>query len=482
MRKLILRSGQYAFDASAGTITLSSELDGIELQDFLLITNVVDNEILYNFAKAELNATLSGRVLTLDADTSAMSDTDPLQIVVYVPDGRQSVDAFGRVRTADTGQRLDVEFIYDKQVEFFDEVTTGAGTVTHNANTRDLTLAVGSATNGDEAAMYSHPVPYTPGNSQLVEMTGVLNAGALAVDNVTLFKRTSISGSMSETLYAQTGWDAFTDTGMGQLPWQNSFIFGMDFQSLKVGLIRFFLNVGGENVIIKTVPNDFIRDSGYWQLPSLPVYYRIYNTAANTIMEMGYGDESNAIGIRFTAMLDAGAEMRAICCTVKSEGGKHLSDLDGLPRTVNNGLSGKSVASAQKVPLVSLRTRALFQSVPNMGLIVPKGISIATDQDIRVEIIVNGVLSGAVWGNVDVTNSIAEYDTTASLVAPGIVIASFYLRASGAIRPADLQRVLSKTVLWERLMANPVGFFTISAQALSTTATVNCAVDWIEIR
>jgi hypothetical protein len=45
--------------------------------------------------------------------------------------GGVGVDAFGRQRVSDTGQRLDVEFLYDKQRNFFDEITSN-GTVTFN--------------------------------------------------------------------------------------------------------------------------------------------------------------------------------------------------------------------------------------------------------------------------------------------------------------------------------------------------------------
>ena len=38
-----------------------------------------------------------------------------------------SLDAFGRVRTSGPGQRLDVEFLYDLQDEFFDAVTNNGG-------------------------------------------------------------------------------------------------------------------------------------------------------------------------------------------------------------------------------------------------------------------------------------------------------------------------------------------------------------------
>lgn len=75
-KKLI---SDYTFDASAKTITFN-EYASIDLASVLLITNVTDGVIIYNFSSALLNGTVSGNVLTLTYDTSTMSDADTLQI------------------------------------------------------------------------------------------------------------------------------------------------------------------------------------------------------------------------------------------------------------------------------------------------------------------------------------------------------------------------------------------------------------------
>lgn len=72
----------YTFDASAQTITLDAIY---ELEQLLIITNVTDNIIIYNFADPLCGGTLVGNTLTLDYNTSTMSDTDALQIYVDVP-------------------------------------------------------------------------------------------------------------------------------------------------------------------------------------------------------------------------------------------------------------------------------------------------------------------------------------------------------------------------------------------------------------
>ena len=117
-------------------------------------------------------------------------------------------DAFGRLRVSGTGNRLDVEFLYDKQPNYFDE-TTNNGTVTHNANSRDITLSLGDANNGSFAKMASYPVPYTPGNSQLVEITGVLDNAALGGGTAEVFLRSSVSGSAVTKTVTQSKWAEF---------------------------------------------------------------------------------------------------------------------------------------------------------------------------------------------------------------------------------------------------------------------------------
>jgi len=74
----------YRFNAADKTVTI---LDGnITLDNLLIITNVTTNTIIYNFSDPAKGGVLSGNVLTLTFGTTAMSNTDTLQIFADVDD------------------------------------------------------------------------------------------------------------------------------------------------------------------------------------------------------------------------------------------------------------------------------------------------------------------------------------------------------------------------------------------------------------
>jgi hypothetical protein len=392
------------------------------------------------------------------------------------PFSLQTADAFGRLRTADTGQRLDVEFIYDKQADYFDEITNN-GTVTHNANTRDLTLSISDANNGTYSCMASHPIPYTPGNSQLIDITGVLDLSNIGGGNAEVFLRSSISGSVSEQVIEQSSW---TNTVL-DVDWSKSHIFQMSFQSLKVGTIQFLMVREGTPVKVAEIDNDNLRDSGYWQLPSLPIYYKIYNDATYTYMEMGYGNDDNAIGFRYKIAANASATMSAICCTAKSEGGGSLRDLAGLPRSIDSGIVTKTV-STTLVPLLSIRPKSTFLTFDNLILSIPKSFNVSSDNPIRLIIVHDCTLTGASWVNVDVNNSSMEYDVTASAFTGGHLVYSEYVTSNAKNTPSSGEGILGKTVLWNR-KGTETGIFTIAAvRTTNTNANVLTSLQWDEIR
>lgn len=94
MKKLIT---SYTFDASAKTITLSGYIT-IELERVLLITNVTDNVIIYNFAGIGKGGSVATNVLTLDYDTTTMDDADDLQI--YYDDSSEPTTQYSEGDTA----------------------------------------------------------------------------------------------------------------------------------------------------------------------------------------------------------------------------------------------------------------------------------------------------------------------------------------------------------------------------------------------
>jgi len=393
-------------------------------------------------------------------------------------------DAFGRLRVSNTGQRLDVEFLYDLQPEYFDQITNN-GTVTHNDNPRDLTLALDDANNGSYARMSSYPVPYTPANSQLIEMTGVLNLAAIGGGTVSVFVRTKTSGAVVEQTFSQSTWDNLTTSA--DIDFTKSQLFSIDFQSVKVGRIRFGIFQSGIYIPIKSVTHDNSVNVGQWQLANLPVSYSIRTTAGTTYLEIGYFNDDNGCGFRYEISANASATLKAICCTVKSEDGPTLQDMPGLPRSVDRGITPYTV-STTLVPLISIRPRSTFQSVDNLILSIPKGYTIQTNEAIRVAIVHGGTLTNASWTAVDTNRSSIEYDVAATAITNGHENSSEYIYATST-GPAATRQIesggglLGKTILWNRQDANETGIISLCAiRTGASDASVLAGINWEELR
>jgi hypothetical protein len=71
--------GTYSFDASLKQVTLSG-VTTVSIEQFLLIVNLTTQDIIYSPVKAGKGGTVTGSVITLDFDTTAMNDADELQI------------------------------------------------------------------------------------------------------------------------------------------------------------------------------------------------------------------------------------------------------------------------------------------------------------------------------------------------------------------------------------------------------------------
>lgn len=129
----------YTFDASEKTITLS---ENVTLNGFTVITNVTDNIIIYNFADPALGGSENSNVLTLDYDTSSMSDTDELQI--FYDDGVDTVavtqsGTWDEVGINDSGNSI--------TVDDGDGSLTVDGTITANLGATDNAVLDSIASN-----------------------------------------------------------------------------------------------------------------------------------------------------------------------------------------------------------------------------------------------------------------------------------------------------------------------------------------------
>jgi len=144
MKKLVT---SYTFSASAKTV---DSADFTSLEKILLITNVTDQIIIYNFADTSKGGTLAGTTLTLEYDTSSMDDTDKLQIFVEDAAAVQPVSgAFYQ-----TTQPVSLATVPSHEVTNAGTFAVQAsGTVTANAGTNLNTSALALESGGNLAAI-----------------------------------------------------------------------------------------------------------------------------------------------------------------------------------------------------------------------------------------------------------------------------------------------------------------------------------------
>lgn len=93
----------YTFDASAKTI-VHADFSDIGLDGIQLITNVADNVVIYQFNSPSKGGSLATDTLTLTHDTTSMSDTDELMILVEDGVTTLPVDVTNQNTQYDDGQ------------------------------------------------------------------------------------------------------------------------------------------------------------------------------------------------------------------------------------------------------------------------------------------------------------------------------------------------------------------------------------------
>ena len=160
----------YTFTASAKTIKFN-DYTSIDIENILLITDVsagTANRIIYNFAIPGLGGTVSGNTLTLEYNTTSMTNNDPLMI--YYDDDTM---------TSATNEMIALLKLLRKELEsnavvdrnFRQRVTIDAiqlaatGTTTELTGTMPVSLPASGALGFQAGLNYGQPVsgvtPYT---------------------------------------------------------------------------------------------------------------------------------------------------------------------------------------------------------------------------------------------------------------------------------------------------------------------------------
>jgi len=127
MARKSIKTNYYLFDASEREVIIPG---GIQREQLILITNVTDNKVIYNFSDPELTATIYEistdirNVVTtrvkLAYDTTGMSDTDKLQIVYddfeeTIQPSETYHDSVNKAKVSQPQSQIDTDFEYGVQ-------------------------------------------------------------------------------------------------------------------------------------------------------------------------------------------------------------------------------------------------------------------------------------------------------------------------------------------------------------------------------
>jgi len=340
--------------------------------------------------------------------------------------GGVSVDAFNRLRVSEPYSLFDSQNRYAADNQF-DVSTASGGSTTYLTNESAVRMDV-TTTSGSEVVRQSYRrFPYQPGKGLLVLVTFVMDnteanlrqrAGYFDTQNGVFFQKTGttkefvlrsyISGAVDDSrTVAQSSWNGDKLDGTGPsgytLDPTKAQILWMDFEWLGVGSVRCGFVINGEFILCHTFHNANIITSVYMTTAILPIRFEIKSTATAS----------------------SSSSMKAICCSVVSEGGFQQVSIDHVARRTSIlGTIGTTF-----LPLVSIRlaSTALGAVVlPNRVQVLP-----TTSQNYEVALFKNATLTGASWAAVS-SNANVEMDVAATAVTGGTIVQTDYTTASGS--------------------------------------------------
>jgi len=356
-----------------------------------------------------------------------MASTTPIPIDGTVTLPGTYFDAFGRQRVSQPYTLFDSQNRYAADNQF-DVSTTGTGTTTFLSNEAAVKMEVTAGGVGSVTRQSYRSLPYQPGKGLLVLATFVMDSsqslnltqrvGYFNAQNGVFFQRVDgtysfvlrsyVTGTASDARTVnQTDWngDKLDGTGPSGLTLDPSKaqILWMDFEWLGVGSIRCGFIINGQYIVCHTFNNANQITNVYMTTAILPVRYEISTTSA------------------------LAASMKAICCSVVSEGGFEQTSIDHVARRTT---AFTNIDTAAFYPIVSIRLasgRTGAVVLPNRTQFLP-----LTSQNYEVALIKNATLTGATWAATVPSDSNVDYDVAATAMTGGTIVQTDYVTSTGS--------------------------------------------------
>ena len=356
-----------------------------------------------------------------------MASTTPIPIDGTVTLPGTYFDAFGRQRVSQPYTLFDSQNRYAADNQF-DVSTTGTGTTTFLSNEAAVKMEVTAGGVGSVTRQSYRSFPYQPGKGLLVLATFVMDSsqslnltqrvGYFNAQNGVFFQR--VDGTYSFVLRSYVTGTASDARTVNQADWNGDKLDGtgpsgltldpskaqilwMDFEWLGVGSIRCGFIINGQYIVCHTFNNANQITNVYMTTAILPVRYEISTTSA------------------------LAASMKAICCSVVSEGGFEQTSIDHVARRTT---SFTNIDTAAFYPIVSIRLasgRTGAVVLPNRTQFLP-----LTSQNYEVALFKNATLTGATWAATVPSDSNVDYDVAATAMTGGTIVQTDYVTSTGS--------------------------------------------------
>ena len=402
-------------------------------------------------------------------------------------------DAFGRLRTSEAFTLGDHKHIYGLNTNSFNDLTVNGGAVTYRTNEASVRLSTTTQSGSRTVHQTKIYHNYMPGKSQLIKSTANFYA---AVPNVTkrtgyfddyngiFFQqegdgtlsfviRTNLTGTPSDARkITQANWNKDKCDGTGNTGYNiditKTFIFFTDFQWLGVGRVRCGFVHNGQTIVAHEFYNDNVLPTVYMSNPNLPVRCEIVNTAASA---GGYFDQ--------------------ICASVVSEGGYAESGIDW---SLDGGIVAKSVLTTGDLPLIAIRLKNSFKSLPNRVYVRMQNLSVYAESNaviwklVKLPNLAAITLSSPTWSSLS-NDSAVEYSLLGTAYSGGDTLISGF---AGASSPGGSTKGMGSTsesnptsskrnFIAQNIASDDSEIYVLAARAIGATASVWAAMQWREI-
>lgn len=409
---------------------------------------------------------------------------------ISIKDG-PNLDAFSRLRVSNPENLFNVQCQYSRAAIQMESGNTGAGSLPlHSANTRMVTLtSTGVGTSFMQSFSY---IPYQPGKSQEIAITGVMGTGVAGAtvdmgyfdaNNGVIFRqngatnlqfilRTSTSGVVSDAnMVTQSVWniDRFDGTGPSGLTLDitKALILFIDLQFLGMGRVRIGFDINGILYYAHEFRNANNLAVPYMQTASLPVGMLVTTT----------------VGAK-TAHFK--------CAAVHSEGGNEglFGYMMATPEVV------ETAASGARTHLLSFRPKTTYNGLPNRQYfeVIDLQIMATGPNPIFWELVAGATLAASTWADCNTVYSGLEYTSVRGAftnLTNGVVIASGYASGAGTGTNApsftmqSLPPNMSKKfpITLDRAGAvRAMGTYTLLVSGIGGASAVRASINYKEVR